>query len=79
MKLVSPAVVWLAWGICTVTTTSVAAEGVPYEKVADMLYQVMSANREVYTRGVVQCLTLDEQILTTSEHFEDDAALPLPS
>ena len=79
MKQISAAVVWLALGICTAMATSVAAEGIPYKKVADMLYQVMSANREVYTRAVVQRLTIDEQILTASEHFEDDTALPLPS
>jgi len=79
MKRTTAAVAWLAWGICTATATSVASEGIPYGKVADMLYQVMSANREVYTREVVQRLTVDEQILTASEHFEDDVALPLPS
>ncbi len=78
MKRILATAVWLAWGICA-AMTSAAAEGVPYENVADMLYQVMSANREVYTREVVQRLTVDEQILTASEHFEDDAALPLPS
>ena len=55
-----------------------AAQGVPYPKVADMLWRVMSADREVYTRLVVQRLTVDEEILTASEHFEDEAALPLP-
>ena len=56
-----------------------AAQGVPYPKVADMLYQVMSADREVYTRKVVQRLTVAENILTASEHFEDEVALPLPA
>ena len=48
-------------------------------RVADMLYQVMSADREVYTRMVVQRLTIDEKVITASEHFEDDQALPLPA
>ncbi len=61
------------------TTAAAAAEGIPYRKVADMLYRVMSADREVYTRMVVQRLTVDRKILTASEHFEDDAALPLPA
>ena len=56
-----------------------AAQGIPYPKVADMLYRVMSADREVYTRMVVQRLTVDATILTASEHFEDEAALPLPA
>ena len=55
------------------------AEGISYERVADMLYTVMSSDRETYTRLVVQRLTLDADIITASEHFEDDSALPLPA
>ena len=61
------------------TAMGAAAQGIPYAKVADMLYRVMSADREVYTRLVVQRLTVDDEILTASEHFEDEAALPLPA
>ena len=57
---------------------AVAADGITYRQVADMLYLVMSSDRAVYTRMVVQRLTRDEKILTASEHFEDDSALPLP-
>ena len=56
-----------------------AEEGIPHRRVADMLYQVMSADRTAYTRLVVQRLTRDSQVLTASEHYEDDAALPLPA
>ncbi len=65
--------------VTTVVTLEAVAEGVSYQRVADMLYQVMSADRAVYTQMVVQRLTLDEQVITASEHFEDDAALPLPA
>ena len=58
---------------------AVAADGITYRQVADMLYLVMSSDRAVYTRMVVQRLTRDEKILTASEHFEDDSALPLPA
>ena len=68
----------LAFAVATMAA-GVAAEGIPYRKVVDMLYRVMSADREVYTRMVVQRLTVDRKILTASEHFEDDAALPLPA
>ena len=57
----------------------VAAQGVSYRQAADMLYLVMSSDRAVYARKVVQRLTRDEQILVASEHFEDDSALPLPA
>ncbi len=78
MKRIAVAVGFL-WSVGVAMTAAWASEGVSYAKVADMLYQVMSANREVYTRVVVQRLTVDEKILTASEHFEDDAGLPLPS
>ncbi len=65
--------------VAVATASGAAAEGIPIQKVADMLYRVMSADREVYTRMVVQRLTVDRNVLTASEHFEDDAALPLPS
>ena len=61
------------------TAVTAATQEMPYPRVADMLYRVMSADREVYTRLVVQRLTVDEEILTASEHFEDEAALPLPA
>ena len=48
------------------TTAAVAAEGISFQKAADMLYRVMSADREVYTRMVVQRLTVDRKILTAS-------------
>ena len=57
----------------------VAAAGLPYRQAADMLYLVMSSDRAVYAQKVVQRLTRDERILTASEHFEDDSALPLPA
>ena len=69
----------LLWGMGAAMTAAAGSEGISYGKVTDMLYQVMSANREVYTRVVVQRLTVDEKILTASEHFEDNAGLPLPS
>ncbi len=63
----------------TIVAANAIADGVPYRDVADMLYRVMSADREVYTRMVVQRLTVDHPVITVSEHFQDDLALPLPS
>ena len=56
-----------------------AAEGVSYRRMADMLHLVVSSDREVYTRRVVQRLTRDERVITASEHFRDESALPLPA
>ncbi len=63
----------------TLATAAVAEDGVSYPDVADMLYQVMSADRAVYTKMVIQRLTVDDKIITASEHFQDNMALPLPA
>jgi hypothetical protein len=49
------------------------------QKMADALYAVMAANREVYTREVVGRLQDQEAVLRASEHYRDDRALPLPA
>ncbi len=54
-------------------------EGVSYRRLADMLQLVVASDREAYTRMVVQRLTRDEQVITASEHFRDESALPLPA
>ena len=56
-----------------------AADGITHRQAADMLYRVMSADRAVYTRMVVQRLTRDRKVITASEHYEDEGALPLPA
>jgi hypothetical protein len=55
------------------------ARGIEHRDVADMLHAVMSSDRTVYTRIVVNRLTLKDKVITASEHFEDDKALPLPA
>jgi Protein of unknown function (DUF3365) len=47
--------------------------------VADMLHAVMSSDRAVYTKMVVNRLTLKDKVITADEHFEDNKALPLPA
>ena len=70
----------IALGVALATAAaSAAGGGIPYRKVADMLHLVMSSDRTVYTRMVVQRLTVDEEVITASEHFDDDVALPLPA
>lgn len=55
------------------------AKGLEPKDVADMLHAVMSADRTVYTKQVVNRLTIKEKVITASEHFDDDKALPLPA
>lgn len=53
--------------------------GLPLKDAADMLHAVMEADRTVYTRVVVQRLTLQDKVITASEHYADEKALPLPA
>ena len=52
---------------------------IPVRQVADMLYELAFANRKTYTRDVVQRLTLEESVLTASEHYIAEKGLPLPA
>lgn len=56
-----------------------AEAGLSHKEVADMLYAVLSADRTVYTRLIVDRLTLKHKVIKASEHFEEEKALPLPA
>jgi len=49
------------------------------KQLADMLHMVMESDRTVYTRVIVNRLSLQDKVITASEHFEDDQALALPA
>lgn len=49
------------------------------QQLADMLHLVMESDRTVYTRLIVNRLTLQDKVITASEHFEDEKALALPA
>lgn len=55
------------------------AGGIAPETMTDALFSVMSADRLVYTREVVNRLQNEEKVLNASEHFRDEKALPLPA
>lgn len=54
-------------------------EGISPAQFTDALFAVMEADRTVYTRQVVNRLANEEQVITASEHWQDDRALPLPA
>ncbi len=64
---------------------SFADDGAGLEKtisaraLADALHIVLEADRAVYTKKVVNRLTRKDKVITASEHFDDDQALPLPA
>lgn len=53
--------------------------GLTPQKMADALHAVMSADRTVYTKTVVNRLQNEEKVIKASEHWKDDKALPLPA
>jgi hypothetical protein len=64
----------------TMALSATAAQAEMEEKeVADLLHLVMSSDRTVYTRMIVNRLAVKEKVITASEHFEDEKALVLPA
>ena len=49
------------------------------QQLTDWLHLVMSSDRTVYTRKIVNRLVKKEKVIKASEHFEDDKALVLPA
>jgi hypothetical protein len=62
--------------------SSATAEGtavsVPVETVADYLYAVIEADREVYTKHVVERMQI-KGVVVASENWEEKNTLPLPA
>jgi hypothetical protein len=55
------------------------AAGFTPVEMADALFAVMSSDRAVYTKQVVNRLQNEEGVIKASEHWKDDKALPLPA
>jgi hypothetical protein len=49
------------------------------QEMADALHAVIAADREVYCRQLVQRLAGDEKLLTCTENWQTDKALPVPA
>jgi hypothetical protein len=49
------------------------------QHMADALYAVMSSDREVYAREVVDRLEYQERLMKAGEHYKEDKGLPLPA
>lgn len=63
----------------TVAATGAAKADMEYQTVSDLLHLVMSSDRTVYTRLIVNRLQNEEGVIKASEHFMDDKALVLPA
>ncbi|MCF7764009.1 MAG: DUF3365 domain-containing protein [Verrucomicrobia bacterium] len=49
------------------------------QQMADGLFVVMSSDRAVYTKQVVNRLQNEEKVIKASEHWQDEKGLPLPA
>jgi len=57
----------------------VKSAGFTPKQMADGLFTVMSSDRAVYTKEVVNRLQNDEKVIKASEHWKDEKTLPLPA
>ena len=53
--------------------------GIAPQTMADALHAVLESDRTVYTREVVNRLTVQQQVIEASEHWKEEPALPLPA
>lgn len=56
-----------------------SSPGITPQQMADALFAVMSSDRAVYTKQVVNRLQNEEKVIKASEHWKDEKALPLPA
>lgn len=68
-----------SFGAVALTGAAAVGKGMEYKDVADMLHYVMDSDRTVYTRKVVQRLTIKDKVIKASEYHDDEKALPLPA
>lgn len=59
--------------------TSPGAAGGVERRIADAMYAVLSSDRAIYTREVVDRLQNKDKVITASEHFREEKLLPLPA
>ena len=64
---------------CGKSEASAKTSGITPQKLADSLFAVMSADRAVYTKQVVNRLQNEEKVIKATEHWKDDKSLPLPA
>lgn len=79
MAVVITAVVVLIFVAGCSKPQAVATAGFSPKQMADGLFTVMSSDRAVYTKQVVNRLQNDEKVIKASEHWKDEKALPLPA
>jgi hypothetical protein len=79
-RLIIPALLLAALVGCKQgPSPAAAAGGIDPRAFADAIFTVLSADREVYTKQVVNRLQNEEKVMKASEHWKDEKLLPLPA
>ncbi len=61
------------------TALTATSQSISPQTMTDALHAVMSADRTVYTKLIVNRLQLEEKVIEASEHWKDEKALVLPA
>jgi len=70
---------WLGGGSSLLLAKSNQGDvGIPPEKVADYVHAVLEAHRTIYTTSIVNRMQ-EKDIVSATEHWEQENALPLPA
>lgn len=59
--------------------TASASTGFTPQQMSDALFTVMSSDRAVYTKQVVNRLQNEDKVIKATEHWKDEKTLPLPA
>ncbi len=80
-KLAAIGVIGLALGLsgCNEAPATAEPAGISPQKMSDALFTVMEADRATYTQKVIKRLAKEEKVISASEHWKDEKALPLPA
>jgi len=54
-------------------------QGFSRQQTTDIIHSVLKADRTVYTKYIVNRLSIKEKVIKASEHWKDDKALVLPA
>ena len=78
-KLGAAATLVLLAGCAKPAETKTVSAGFTPQQMADGLFTVMSSDRAVYTKEVVNRLQNEEKVIKATEHWKDEKTLPLPA
>jgi hypothetical protein len=77
--LAAIAALWFATSLARAGSIEPAGGGLALEKVANLVHDIVAADREAYAQIVVNRLTAQEKLIRADEHYTEKKALLLPT